>query len=155
MLRTRVISVLAVFVMVVIGLNEVRNYEVGYVSSRYIAVYSSWTENFSSTEFKTVQGEIDRVQDNDTGSEIIGWVSAEVDEVFIIGGDLQDSLIGRTLILPSPEVAQKLGDNNLYYSGFEIILDGIKVNEINCVVAAGANGYQVLFSDSLCADLLG
>ena len=81
--------------------------------------------------------------------------SAEVDEVFIIGGDLQDSLIGRTLILPSPEVAQKLGDNNLYYSGFEIILDGIKVNEINCVVAAGANGYQVLFSDSLCADLLG
>jgi hypothetical protein len=155
MLRTRVISVLAVFVMVVIGLIEVRSYEVGYVSSRYIAVYSSWTENFSSTEFKTVQGEIDRFQDNESGSEITGWVSGEVDEVFIIGGDLQNSLIGRTLILPSPDVAQKLGDDNLYYSGFEIILDGIKVNEINCVVAAGANGYQVLFSDSLCADLLG
>jgi hypothetical protein len=154
MLRTRVISVLAVFVMVVIGLNEIRNYEVGYVSNRYMAVYSSWGQKFSSTEFETVQGVIDRFQDNETGSEIAGWVSGEVDEVYIIGGDLQNSLIGRTLILPRPDVAQKLDDNTLYYSGFEFLLDGIKVNEINCVVAAGANGYQVLFSDSVCSELL-
>jgi len=154
MLRTRVISVLAVFVMVVIGLNDVRNYEVGYVSSRYIAVYSSWTQKFSSMEFETSQGEIDRFQDNESGSEIIGWVSGEVDEVFIIGGDLQNSLIGRTLILSRPDVAQYFDENDLYYSGFSILLDGIRVNEINCVVAAGTNGYQVLFSDSLCAELL-
>lgn len=154
MLRTRVVSVLAVFVMVVIGLNEVRNYEVGYVSNRYMAVYSSWSQKFSSTEFESVQGQIDRFQDNESGSEIDGWVSGEVDEIYIVGGDLQNGLIGRTLILPRPDVAQYFDVNNLYYSGFEILLDGIKVNEINCVVAAGANGYQVLFSDSVCSELL-
>ena len=154
MLRTRVISVLAVFVMVVFGLNEIRNYEVGYVSNRYMAVYSSWGQKFSSTEFENVQGVIDRFRDNESGSEIAGWVSGEVDEVYIIGGDLQNSLVGRTLILPRPDVVQKLDDNTLYHSGFVILLDGIKVNEINCVVAAGANGYQVLFSDSACSELL-
>ena len=151
MLRTRVIRVLAVFVMVVFGLNEVRNHQIGYVSNRYIAVYSSQSQKFSSTAFKLVQGKIDLFQDIDSGSEIAGWVSGEVDEIYIVGGGLQNSLVTRTLILPRPDVAQYFDDDTFYYSGFEILLDGIEVNEINCVVAAGPNGYQVMFGDSECS----
>jgi hypothetical protein len=155
MLRTRVISLLAVLVMIVSGLNEVRNYKISSVLNRYIPVYSNWGQRFSTKKFELAQGQIDRFQDNESGSEIAGWVSGEVDEIYIVGGDLQNSLIGRTLVLPRPDVAKYFNDDTLYYSGFEILLDGIKVNEINCVVAAGANGYQVLFSDSDCAELLG
>jgi hypothetical protein len=84
-----------------------------------------------------------------------GWVSGEIDEVYVIGGDLQSNLVSRNLVLPRPDVAQYFDNEALYFSGFEISLDGIKVNEVNCVVIAGANGYQVLFSDSVCSELLG
>lgn len=82
-------------------------------------------------------------------------MTGEVDEIHIIGGDLQKNLVGRTLMLPRPDVAQYFDDENLYYSGFEILLDGIRANEIHCIVAVGANGSRVLLRDSVCAELLG
>ena len=155
MLRNRVLSFVALAFMIFIGFKEISGYQLNYIPNRFIAVYTGWSETFSSPEFTVEQGKIDRLQDTESGLELHGWVSGEIDEIYVIGGDLQSNLVSRNLVLPRPDVSQYFDDGTLDFSGFEIVLDGIRVNEVNCVVAAGANGYQVLFSDSVCAELLG
>ena len=155
MLRNRVLSFVALVLMIFIGFKEISSYQLNYIPNRCIAVYTGWSETFSSPEFTVEQGKIDRLQDTEAGLELHGWVSGEIDEIHIIGGDLQSNLVSRTLVLPRPDVSQYFDDDKLYFSGFEIALDAIKVNEVNCVVASGVNGYEVLFSDSVCAELLG
>lgn len=155
MLRNRVLSFVALVLMISLGFKEINSYQLNYIPNRFIAVYTSWSETFSAPEFTVEQGRIDRLQDTESGLELYGWVSDQIDEIYVIGGDLQNGLVSRTLVLPRLDVSQYFADDKLYFSGFEISLEGIKVNEVNCVVAAGANGYQVLFSDSLCAELLG
>ena len=155
MLRNRVLSFVALLLMISLGFKETNSYQLNYIPNRFIAVYTGWSETFSSPEFTVEQGKIDRLQDTESGLELHGWVSGEIDEIYVIGGDLQTNLVSRNLVLPRPDVSQYFDNEKLYFSGFEIVLDGIRVNEVNCVVAAGVNGYQVLFSDSLCAELLG
>ena len=154
MLKNRVLSFIALVLMILIGFKEINSYQLSYIPNRFIAVYTSWSETFSSAEFTVEQGSVDRLKDTESGLEMTGWVSGEIDEIYVMGGDLQSNLVGRTLVIPRPDIVQYLKNDDLYFSGFEISLDGIKVNEVNCVVIAGANGYQVLFSDSVCAELL-
>jgi len=155
MLSSRVLSFVALVLMISLGFREINSYQLNYIPNRFIAVYTSWSETYSSPELTGEQGSIDRLQDTESGIEIAGWISGEIDEIYLIGGDLQSGLVSRTLVLPRPDVAQYFDNDKLHFSGFEIVLDGMRVNEVNCVIAAGANGYQVLFSDSLCAELLG
>jgi hypothetical protein len=155
MLKNRVLSFVALVLMIFIGFKEISSYQLNYIPNRFIAVYTGWSETFSAPEFTVELGKIDRLQDIESGLEMAGWVSREIDEIYVIGGDLQSNLVSRILVLPRPDVAQYFDNDTLHFSGFEIVLDGIRLNEVNCVVAAGASGYQVLFSDSLCAELLG
>jgi hypothetical protein len=154
MLKSRVFSIVAIATFVISGILATSRYQPSYSPSRQIPVYSTWNPTINSSSFDLQQGQIDLFGNTDVGIELSGWISNEIDEMYLVGGDLQDGLLTRTVIFPRPDVDEYFNDGSRRFGGFRILLDGIRVDEVNCVVVAGKFGYSVLYSDAACVELL-
>jgi len=130
MLKSRVFSIVAIATFVISGILATSRYQPSYSPSRQIPVYSTWNPTINSSSFDLQQGQIDLFGNTDVGIELSGWISNEIDEMYLVGGDLQDGLLTRTVIFPRPDVDEYFNDGSRRFGGFRILLDGIRVDEI-------------------------